>query len=279
MLMGAASALLVSFACGCAAEMRTDQGASTIRSTSNSSSRPWRSESSGGEPLIFMPGDPSGYDEEATLFANNEIPIVSWGTNCIPLTDIIASQWDAYIDASAAQAKQYASDAVAHGRPPTILIRLDWEMNGSWSQWKPDNGCQPAGTTAQTYVQFYRYVVDRFRADGVTNVDWVWAPNIDGGSPSCQGYGSPVSQCMAQYYSSPRLAALKRTTMRPLPAIAKPSGSGSWRLICPRCRGSPGCSISTSTRQRPMRARTAHRALPATWITRSSRPRPQHKLG
>jgi hypothetical protein len=56
MLMGAASALMVSFACGCAAEMGTDEGTSTDQKAAPVDAKTGTTES----PLIY--GNPAGYN-------------------------------------------------------------------------------------------------------------------------------------------------------------------------------------------------------------------------
>ena len=118
------------------------------------------------EPIMF------GANNSLTQ-ADHLVPVISWGTNTIPLNDILSGLYNAYIDTSAAQVKAY---------PGSVYIRLDWEMNSSSSNWNPAN--QPAGTSPATFVAFWRYVVDRFRADGVSNARWIWSPNIDGGDGS-----------------------------------------------------------------------------------------------
>jgi hypothetical protein len=56
MLMGAASALMVSFACGCAAEMATDEGSSTDPKAGPVDEKTGTTES----PIIY--GNPAGYN-------------------------------------------------------------------------------------------------------------------------------------------------------------------------------------------------------------------------
>jgi mannan endo-1,4-beta-mannosidase len=59
----------------------------------------------------------------------------------------------------------------AFGHP--ILFRLMAEMNGSWEPWSTGvNGNRPG-----EYVQAWRHIVDVFRAEGATNVRWVFDPN------------------------------------------------------------------------------------------------------
>jgi hypothetical protein len=123
---------------------------------------------------VRLPAEPIMFDATNRLTeADALIPVISWGTNDIPLTDILSGEYDTYLDASAEQVKAY---------PGTVYIRLDWEMNGSWSRWNPAN--QPSGVTPATFVTFWRFVVDRFRADGVTNAKWIWSPNVDNGDGS-----------------------------------------------------------------------------------------------
>ncbi len=120
---------------------------------------PWSCDGQSGEPLFWG-------NEEQMLTADHLTPVISWGTNSIPLTYILGGGCNAYIDQSAAEAKTW---------PGSVYIRLDWEMNGSWSAWNPAK----QGVSNSTFVQFWQFVVNRFAADGVTNVKWVWAPNID----------------------------------------------------------------------------------------------------
>jgi beta-mannanase len=123
-----------------------------------------------GEPIMFAATN-------ALTQGDNTVPVISWGTNAIPLEEILAGDYNNYIDSSATQVKEY---------PGPVFIRLDWEMNGAWSGWNPAN--QPTGTTPATFVAFWRYVVTRFRADGVTNANWIWSPNVDDGDSSMDSY-------------------------------------------------------------------------------------------
>ena len=120
---------------------------------------PWSCDGQSGEPLFWN-------NEEQLLTADHLTPAISWGTNSIPLTYILSGGCNSYIDQSAAAAKTW---------PGSVYIRLDWEMNGAWSAWNPAK----QGVSDSTFVQFWQFVVNRFAADGVTNVKWVWAPNID----------------------------------------------------------------------------------------------------
>lgn len=99
-------------------------------------------------------------DRATMVDARGQIPMISWmpdqGTSTN--ANIIAGVWDTYIDAYAAAVKSY-------GKP--VWIRLGFEMNGSWFQW---------GNTS--FIGMWNHVQDRFTAQGVTNVKWVWSPNV-----------------------------------------------------------------------------------------------------
>ncbi|MDP9428939.1 MAG: glycosyl hydrolase [Actinomycetota bacterium] len=93
------------------------------------------------------------------------------------LASITAGAHDAYIDTYAQSIKQY---------PYQVTIRLMHEMNGNWYPW----GAGVNGNEAGQFVQAWRHVHDRFRAAGVTNVKWLWAPNAvyPGGAPLASLY-------------------------------------------------------------------------------------------
>jgi beta-mannanase len=83
------------------------------------------------------------------------------------ISNILAGNFDAYI-------RSWATAAKAYGKP--IYIRLAHEMNGDWYPW----GQGINGNTRAQFVSMWRYVVDKFRAAGATNVRWVWSPNVVG---------------------------------------------------------------------------------------------------
>ena len=69
----------------------------------------------------------------------------------------------------------------------TVLVELAWEMNGNWNySWQGvENGADR--NAPAKYAAAWRHVVDVFRAQGATNVRWVFNPNtgnsVQGGSP------------------------------------------------------------------------------------------------
>ena len=83
------------------------------------------------------------------------------------LDDVLAGKHDAYID-------QFARDAKAWGGP--VLLRFLHEFNGNWYVWGGvKNGGAQGGP--EKVKKVWRYVVDRFRAVGATNVLWMWCPH------------------------------------------------------------------------------------------------------
>ena len=119
------------------------------------------------EPLI------AGTEVQQTARAGIT-PIITWEpqdpTNQTDpryaLSAIAAGAWDTYIT-------QSAQAAARTGTP--LLVNFAPEMNGSWSPWGPGHNAN----TPQSFVAAYRHVVEIFRAQGATNVGWVWAPNAD----------------------------------------------------------------------------------------------------
>jgi len=93
------------------------------------------------------------------------------------LRDILAGKWDAYIDSWGRQAKEF-------GEP--MLVSWGLEMNGIWFPWGgffygggiPVEGTKPVLYQGpETFKKTYRYVVDRVRKTGASNILWVFHPN------------------------------------------------------------------------------------------------------
>jgi beta-mannanase len=106
---------------------------------------------------------------------HGSIPMVTWepwdylgdiNQPAYSLNSIISGAHDSYIT-------QFALDAKAWGHP--FFLRFAHEMNGDWYPW--NEGIN--GNTPGQYVQAWRHVHDLFTANGVTNVTWVWSPNIE----------------------------------------------------------------------------------------------------
>lgn len=108
------------------------------------------------DPLIF-----SGQRREAKSLA--VIPQIAWSPSAFTLGSMADGTHDAQLDAAAANAKFFDAP---------IIVRLCHEFNlpgGSY------------GHTQETPAQFitgWKYVVNRFRSAGATNVRWCWDPNV-----------------------------------------------------------------------------------------------------
>ncbi|OGD56852.1 hypothetical protein A2V71_01100 [Candidatus Berkelbacteria bacterium RBG_13_40_8] len=97
------------------------------------------------------------------------IPELTWqpqvNSNGIAYSEVISGKYDSYINQFAKSVAPYSSN---------IRINLAPEMNGIWEPWAVGNN----GNTASNFQDFFRYVVNKFRDNGATNVDWIFAPNI-----------------------------------------------------------------------------------------------------
>lgn len=106
---------------------------------------------------------------------HGSIPLVTWepwlytqGVNqsAYSLQNIINGKFDAYI-------RRWAQDSQSWGYP--YFLRFAHEMNGNWNPWSEQvNGNRPG-----QYVLAWKHVHDIFRAQGATNVTWVWSPNVE----------------------------------------------------------------------------------------------------
>jgi hypothetical protein len=112
------------------------------------------------QPLLYS-------DEIRNLGATNQTPMVTWEPYDQSIAQIASGAYDSYLHQSAQIAKGW-------GRP--LMIRFAHEMNGDWYPWAGSSSSPDA------FVAAWRHVVSLFRADGVTNVQWVWSPNIQEGS-------------------------------------------------------------------------------------------------
>jgi hypothetical protein len=123
------------------------------------------------EPLLTK-------NEVANLSSRGETPLVSWqlyqsgySGPTVPLAQIAAGAYDADLRRAAAEAKAMPFNE--------IMIRLGHEMNGNWYGWSGD---------PSAFVAAWRHVVSLFRAEGVTNVKWVWSANVNNGSYPFKAY-------------------------------------------------------------------------------------------
>ena len=118
--------------------------------------------------------------------ARGAMPMVTWEPHNgavsgmqsnYALRTILSGTYDGYI-------RDWALQAKAWDKP--FYLRFASEMNGNWFSWSPGVN----GNTGAEYVATWRRVVDIFRQEGVTNVRWVWSPNIEysGSTPFADVY-------------------------------------------------------------------------------------------
>ncbi len=114
----------------------------------------------------------------ALISRHGAIPMIYWspwdkpyteekGPDRFSLTGILAGKWDAYID-------RWADGAKAFGKP--FFVSFCNEMNGDWFPW---SGVFYGGENggSEVFKKAWRYVVDRVRARGATNILWVFHVN------------------------------------------------------------------------------------------------------
>jgi hypothetical protein len=109
--------------------------------------------------------------------SNDRTPMVTWqpqlsGSSADIIPDITAGTYDTYLKAVATQLK-------AFNKP--IFLRYGHEMNGNWYPW---SGCATvsgkftcSSSAASEYVAAWKHVYNLFKANGASNVIWVWCAN------------------------------------------------------------------------------------------------------
>lgn len=105
---------------------------------------------------------------------HGSIPLVTWepwdpfqGVNqpAYALQQIIDGMYDDYI-------LTWAQASIAWGHP--YFLRFAHEMNGNWYPWSE----QANGNTPGQFALAWQHVHNLFTTQGVTNVTWVWCPNV-----------------------------------------------------------------------------------------------------
>jgi len=117
-----------------------------------------------------MPGS-SGHDLSSTNLAENwihSLGAVPWATNWSPggrdYAGIAAGNYDSQIDATANRFKQFGH---------RIMVRMFEEFDlRTWN--------------TQDFISAWRHIVDRFKADGATNVGFIWCPTEQAGGRRTQ---------------------------------------------------------------------------------------------
>jgi hypothetical protein len=91
------------------------------------------------------------------------------------LTNIINGNFDAYIT-------QWAQASKTWDHP--YFLRFAHEMNADWYPWDENVN----GNTSGQYVKAWIHVHNIFAQNGVTNVTWVWCPNVQTNSTSLSNF-------------------------------------------------------------------------------------------
>ena len=108
------------------------------------------------KPLLYS-------SEQTELAQRGVVPMMTVEPGSASLQDISSGRYDGYIHSEAANAISYGKE---------ILLRFAHEMNGDWYHWSGD---------PSAYIAAWRHYVDVFRADGASNVKFVWSPNVNSG--------------------------------------------------------------------------------------------------
>ena len=109
-------------------------------------------------------GKPVELDLQEQLdLQQDRIPLVGWA--CGDSTDIVAGNLDAAIHAAGTAFKAYPRD---------FFMRYCWEKDGSRASKRV-----PVGHPEE-FIAAWRYIWNMLKADGVTNVVWVWTGNANG---------------------------------------------------------------------------------------------------
>jgi hypothetical protein len=125
-------------------------------------------------------------DNLNVIWRHGSLPLVFWspwdkpyeqnrGPDRFSLFEIMAGKWDAYIDNWADAAREF-------GHP--MIVAFANEMNGAWFPW---SGSYYGGSEwdadhknakgPDNFRKAFRYVVDRVRARGASNIKWMFHTN------------------------------------------------------------------------------------------------------
>lgn len=121
------------------------------------------------------------------IWRHGSLPLVFWspwdrpyeqhkGPDRFSLNAILAGTWNRYID-------DWADGAREFGKP--MIVSFGDEMNGDWFPWsgacyggaKPVPGQPNEWEGPEFFKRAFRYVVDRVRARGAHNVQWLFQTN------------------------------------------------------------------------------------------------------
>lgn len=108
----------------------------------------------------------------ATAQREGYTPMLTWEFSNYQANSQSAYTYDSILSgAHDACITQMAKGAAATGNP--MILRLFHEMNGGWYNW----GVNVGTNTPEKHIAAWQHVVDIFRAQGATNVNFAWCPN------------------------------------------------------------------------------------------------------
>jgi mannan endo-1,4-beta-mannosidase len=114
-------------------------------------------------PYYSSWGEPFAAAFATTAARHGAAPLVQINPAHVQLTAITAGRYDGYL-------RQFA-DAVRAYRH-RVIIGFGHEPNGYWFSWGYSHA------TAASFVAAWRHIVNVFRAQGTSNVTWLWTINI-----------------------------------------------------------------------------------------------------
>ncbi|MFE4654895.1 glycoside hydrolase family 26 protein [Streptomyces sp. NPDC056707] len=114
-------------------------------------------------------GDDLQVDQTRAVWEHGILPFIAWEPFSRTLTEVIGGGEDEYIRRNAL--------AVRNLNVP-VAISFAHEMNGHWYPWGTRE------SNAAQFVDAWRHLHDVFQDEGVSNVIWVWSPNVINPVPS-----------------------------------------------------------------------------------------------
>lgn len=105
------------------------------------------------------------------------VTLVQMDPTNVPLANIAAGQYDAYLRAYATAVKNFGGH---------VILSFGHEMNGYWYSWGN------LRTSPRVFVAAWRHVVTLFRAAGAGNVTWLWTVNVTEGTTQIPNIPNPA---------------------------------------------------------------------------------------
>ncbi|MFI9272722.1 glycoside hydrolase family 26 protein [Kitasatospora sp. NPDC052896] len=116
-------------------------------------------------------GDDFQPDQTLAVWKHGMLPYVAWEPFKKTLQQIAGGGEDDYI--------QRTAEAIRALNVP-VAISFGHEMNGDWYPWGTKQN------TPADFVKAWQHLHDRFQDVGVSNVIWVWSPNVINPAPTVQ---------------------------------------------------------------------------------------------